>query len=99
MSCYLEFSHLKPNETVKLSIFTLYVTFERIWKDFKVSCLAKAQVLPIAFAQVPTISQLYIGNARKCKDIHVNIFERLAIAYLFQNFWIFFVSFGMIFDF
>ena len=58
MSCLLEFSDLKPNETVKSSIVTLYMTFERILKDFKVSYLAKTQVLPIAFAQVPTITQL-----------------------------------------
>ena len=59
MLCFLEFSHLKPNETVKSSIVTLHMTFEKILKDFKVSYLAKTQVLPIAFAQVPTISQLY----------------------------------------
>ena len=58
MSCFLEFSRLKPNETVKSSIVKLYMTFERILKDFKVFYLAKIQVLPIAFAQVPTISQL-----------------------------------------
>ena len=61
MSCFLEFCDLKPNETVKSSIVTLYMTFERIlkdFKDFKVSYLAKTQVLPIAFAKVPTISQL-----------------------------------------
>ena len=58
MSCFLEFSPLKPNETVKSSIVTLYMTFERTLTDFKESYLAKTQVLPIAFAQVPTISQL-----------------------------------------
>ena len=34
------------------------MTFECILKDSKVSFLAKTQVLPIAFAQVPTISHL-----------------------------------------
>ena len=62
MSCFLEFSDLRPNETVKSSIVTLYITFERILKDFKMSYLAKTQVLQIAFAQVPTISQLYKNN-------------------------------------
>ena len=59
MSCFLEFSYLKSTETVKSSIVTLCMTFERILKDFKVSYLAEIQVLPITFAQVPTISQLY----------------------------------------
>ena len=59
MSCFLELSHLKPNETVKSSIVTLYMTFERIFKDFKVSYLAKTQVCHIDFAQVLRISQLY----------------------------------------
>ena len=54
--------YLKPNEIVKSSIVTLYMTFERILKDFKVSYLAKTQVLPIAFAQVLTTSQLYSRN-------------------------------------
>ena len=36
------------------------MTFERILKDFKASYLAKTQDLPNAFAQVPTISQLYL---------------------------------------
>ena len=58
MSCFLEFSDLKPNETIKSSIATLCMTFERILKDFKVSYLAKTKVLPIAFAQVPKIFQL-----------------------------------------
>ena len=59
MSCFLEFSYLKPNKTVKSRKVTLYMTFERILKDFKVSYVAKTQKLPITFAQVPTISQLY----------------------------------------
>ena len=59
MSCFLEFSHLKPNETVKSSTVTLYMTFERILKDLNVSCVAKTQVCRIAFAQAPGISQLY----------------------------------------
>ena len=49
-SCFLEYSHLKHNETVKSSIVTLHMTFERFLKDFKGSYLAKTQVLPIAFA-------------------------------------------------
>ena len=59
MSWFLESSHLKPNETVKSSIGTLYMTIERILLDFNVSYFAKTQVLPIAFAQLPTISKLY----------------------------------------
>ena len=58
MSCFSDFSDLKPNETVKSSIVTLYMTFKIILKDFKVSYFTKTQVLPIAFAQVPIISQL-----------------------------------------
>ena len=42
MSCFLEFGHLKPNETVKSSIVTLYMTFERILKDISMSYLAKS---------------------------------------------------------
>jgi len=70
MSCFLEFSHLKPNKMVKSSLVTLYMTFERILKDFKVPYLSKTQVLPIAFAQVPTITQLYsqIQCQRKGKE-------------------------------
>ena len=41
MSYFFEFSHLKPNETVKSIIVTLYMTFERISKDFRVSYLAE----------------------------------------------------------
>ena len=55
---FLESSHLKPNEIVKSSIVTLYMTFDSILKDLKVSYLAKTQICPIAFTQVPRISQL-----------------------------------------
>ena len=54
---FLEFIHLKPNETIKSSIGTLNMTFERMLKDFKVSYLVETQVWPIAFAQVPRISK------------------------------------------
>ena len=72
MPCFLGFSHLKPNETVKSSIVTLYMTFERTLKDFKVYYFAKTQVFPIAFAQVPTISQLYLKmqTGRKMTKTH-----------------------------
>ena len=74
MSCFVEFSHLKPNETVKSSLVTLYMTFERILKDFKVSYLAKTQVLLIAFAQVPTISQLYnVQPTTKEKNVYITL--------------------------
>ena len=51
---FLEFSHLKPNKTVKLSLVTLYMTFEKILKDFKVSSLAKTQVCLIAYLEYPS---------------------------------------------
>ena len=40
------------------------MTFERILKDFNESYLEKTQVLPIAFAQVPTITQLYFNESK-----------------------------------
>ena len=74
MPSFLEFSHLKPNQTVKSRIVTLYMTFERILKDFEGSNLSKTQVLPIAFVQVPTISQLYQNerNLHLAKKDHVH---------------------------
>ena len=59
ISSPLEFSHLKPNKTVKSRVATLYMTFERILEDFKVSYLAKTQVCPIVFAQVPIITVIW----------------------------------------
>ena len=43
------------------------MTFERILKDFKESYLAKTQVCPIAFAQVPRIPQLVV----KIKKVNI----------------------------
>ena len=38
------------------------MTFERILKDFEMSYLAKTQVCPIEFAQVPRTSQLHTAR-------------------------------------
>ena len=71
---FLKFSPLKPNEKEKSNIVTLYMTFERILMDFKVSYLAKTQVLLIALAQVPAISQLYnVQPTTKEKNVYITL--------------------------
>ena len=56
---FLQFKSFEALQIVKSSIVLLCILFKSIFRDSKVSHLAKTQGCPIAFAQVPRIFQLY----------------------------------------
>ena len=67
-----QFKSFEALQTVKSSIVSLCMIFKSIFEDSKVSYLIETKGLPIAFAQVLRIYQLY--NSFRFKNIF-HIFE------------------------
>ena len=57
---FSQFKSFEALQTVKSSLLSLCMISKSIFKDSKVSHLAETKGLPIAFAQVLRISQLYV---------------------------------------